>query len=88
MPQVNGTAAVDSWYGEIKDYPNYTNPQLSMSLFEKIGHFTQLVWKGTREVCFGVARGKTWTYVVANYYPAGNIWSNASFVANCLKPSP
>ncbi len=78
---------MNSWYGEIKDYISYTDPQMTSALFSKVGHFTQVVWKATTQVGFGVARGATWTYVVANYNPAGNMWSNSSFVANVLKPT-
>jgi pathogenesis-related protein 1 len=37
------------------------------------GHYTQMVWRGTTEVGYGVATSRDgWTYVVANYSPAGN----------------
>ena len=37
------------------------------------GHFTQVVWKGSREVGFGYAQARDgYYYGVANYYPAGN----------------
>jgi hypothetical protein len=38
------------------------------------GHFTQLVWKSSREIGVGVAQSRDgkW-FVVANFFPAGNI---------------
>ena len=38
-----------------------------------LGHFTQLVWKGSREVGIGRAQSRDgkW-FVVANFFPAGN----------------
>jgi hypothetical protein len=38
------------------------------------GHFSQLVWKSSREVGFGIAKDNRGIYyAVANYHPAGNI---------------
>ena len=40
----------------------------------KAGHFTQVVWKGSREIGVGRAfadKGQS-VYVVCNYLPAGN----------------
>jgi hypothetical protein len=37
------------------------------------GHFTQVVWKGSDEIGFGIAKTNTGkTFIVANYNPAGN----------------
>ena len=49
------------------------------------GHFTQVVWKNTKEVGFGVAstKDKSRCYVVANYYPAGNY--QGQFPKNVLR---
>ena len=71
------------WYDEIKDY-NWKNPEISI---EKTGHFTQVVWKDTKEVGFGVAISPSGEfYAVANYYPAGNFVGN--FKSNVLQPTP
>ena len=64
--QATGAMATDSWYSEIKDH-NFRKDFQS-----KTGHFTQLVWKTSEQVGFGIAsRGERY-FVVANYYPAGN----------------
>jgi hypothetical protein len=36
------------------------------------GHFTQLVWKGSKKVGFGLASKDGKDYVVAEYDPPGN----------------
>ena len=41
--------------------------------FASIGHYTQMIWRNTTHVGFGVARNGRNTYVVANYSPAGNV---------------
>ena len=61
-----------AWYNEIKDY-SYSVIKMD-SLFPKIGHYTQMIWSSTKEVGIGKARSKSGkVYVVARYYPAGNI---------------
>ena len=57
-----------SWYDEIKDY-DFTTGQSKGGV---IGHFTQLVWKVSKEVGFGIAMDNENVYTVANYYPGGN----------------
>ena len=56
------------WYSEIEDY----NFKTGKSKGGVIGHFTQLVWKNTREVGFGVDFNGGFLISVANYYPGGN----------------
>lgn len=64
-------AATDIWYNEISKY-NYNYPGFS----SETGHFTQVVWRTSNKVGFGVAVGTTGllqcAYVVANYAPPGN----------------
>jgi uncharacterized protein YkwD len=38
-----------------------------------VGHYTQIVWKDTREVGCGVASDDADDYLVCRYYPAGNV---------------
>lgn len=65
----NAKDACQSWYDEIKDY-NYNKSGFSM----KTGHFTQVVWKESRELGIAFAKSpKGSIYVVANYRPAGNM---------------
>jgi len=40
--------------------------------WEDIGHYTQMVWRGTRQVGCGVASGGGDTYLICRYAPAGN----------------
>jgi len=66
--KMTGKYAVDSWYNEIKDY-NFNHPEGCSGT----GHFTQLVWKGSKQLGIGCAQSSDGSYyVVANYYPAGN----------------
>lgn len=67
----DGNEASKQWYEEIEHY-NYGKPEFSI----KTGNFTQLVWKNTKEVGFGVAVASNgYFYAVAYYYPPGNIIS-------------
>jgi uncharacterized protein YkwD len=73
-------AVVDRWYGEIQNY-NFNKPGFHTGT----GHFTQLVWKSSKELGIGIAQAAdgTW-YVVANYSPPGNI--SDQFPTHVLKP--
>ena len=73
-------AVVDRRYSEIQKY-NFDKPGFHTGT----GHFTQLVWKSSKELGIGIAQAAdgTW-YVVANYNPPGNI--SGQFPLNVLKP--
>ncbi|CAH2990317.1 unnamed protein product [Chilo suppressalis] len=66
---VSGKEPVDKWYSEIKDHKFGREPT-SLGT----GHFTQVIWEDTKEVGVGIAKSKDGqVYVVANYYPPGNM---------------
>ncbi len=63
--------ACESWYVEKNQY---TYGTVGDANWHGVGHYTQMVWKTTREVGVGVARTKSGgIIVVASYYPAGNM---------------
>ncbi|XP_059617497.1 uncharacterized protein LOC132262290 [Phlebotomus argentipes] len=64
---VTGKTAVDSWYSEIKSHVFHREPASLAA-----GHFTQVVWTGSRQLGVGVATVSGKTFVVANYDPPGN----------------
>jgi len=81
---VTGQEAVDSWYNEIKDY-NFAYGGFS----GKTGHFTQVVWKSSKELGVGKATSRTGRiYVVCNYSPPGNYTNAGMFAANVLPSKP
>jgi len=66
-----GQQVTDQWYSEVTKY------NFAASSGAGTGHFTQVVWKDSKE--FGVGKAQTsdgkWL-VVANYLPAGNFVGN------------
>jgi hypothetical protein len=63
-----GKDAAASWYNEVKSY-EFKKGGFSMAT----GHFTQLVWKGSKKLGVGLAKSKSGkTYFVAEYKPPGN----------------
>ena len=74
-----GSSVTTSWYSEIKSY------DYSGDWSNGTGHFTQVVWKETKEVGFGICKAPSGKiFVVANYYPAGNVLG--FFKYNVLRP--
>jgi hypothetical protein len=64
-----GATHTQNWYDEVSSF-DFSNPGFSM----ETGHFTQLVWKASRKVGFGLGDDSSSTSFVgvANYDPAGN----------------
>ena len=68
--QLSPDKICEIWYNEINNY-NYDEKKFQ----KNTSHFTQLIWKNTKKVGFGLAVKRNITCVVAFYYPAGNIFS-------------
>lgn len=66
--EVKGKDAVAAWYDEIKQY---TFGAASGST--GTGHFTQVVWRDSKELGVGFSKNaKGQVFVVCNYNPPGN----------------
>ncbi|KAJ8379602.1 hypothetical protein SKAU_G00003800 [Synaphobranchus kaupii] len=75
----NGKAAVEKWYAEVKDY-DFSNPGFGSNT----GHFTQVVWKDTKELGVGLATDGKTVFVVGQYSPPGNMTNEGYFENNVL----
>ena len=68
--------ACDGWFAEKQKMPAGA-PVMSVALFNRgVGHYTQMVWKGSTEIGAGIAHfqqnGFNMTVVVCCYNPPGN----------------
>ncbi|XP_045465180.1 uncharacterized protein LOC123674262 isoform X2 [Harmonia axyridis] len=64
---VKGNEPVESWYKEMDKHPFGEEPKNLES-----GHFSQVVWRDSKELGVGYAKSGGKVIVVANYYPPGN----------------
>ena len=68
-----GNECVEGWYSEITMY-DYEKPGFDL----KTGHFTQLIWSGSKKLGMGFSMGKlndyNAFYCVAHYSPSGNVF--------------
>jgi pathogenesis-related protein 1 len=72
-------SSIEAWYSEVKNY-NFARPGTSSG----VGHFTQIVWKDTKQIGCGVSKCFLGTvrYWVCQYSPQAN-WEG-KFGANVL----
>nr|XP_040141975.1 Golgi-associated plant pathogenesis-related protein 1 isoform X1 [Ictidomys tridecemlineatus] len=77
-----GKEVADRWYSEIKSY-NFQQPGFTSGT----GHFTAMVWKNTKKMGVGKASASDGSsFVVARYFPAGNVVNQGFFEENVLPP--
>jgi hypothetical protein len=68
-------AMIQLWVGEKNDYRPGIFPNNSRSGdIERVGHYTQLIWRGTRQVGCATAVGRDEEFLVCRYSEAGNIY--------------
>ncbi|KAM9806312.1 GLI pathogenesis-related 2, like isoform X7 [Syngnathus typhle] len=76
----SGKDVADRWYNEVKQY-NFSSPGFSSGT----GHFTAMVWKNSKTLGVGKAIASDGSsFVVARYFPAGNITNQGHFDCNVL----
>ncbi len=76
-------SACEDWYSEKKKMPKNVRT-MTINLFNQgVGHYTQIVWKGSTQIGAGIAQyqqgGITWTVVVCCYNPPGNVIGGAIY---------
>jgi pathogenesis-related protein 1 len=68
--------AVDAWVSEKKDYHGKA---LNSSNWHDAGHYTQVVWRNTKEVGCAKKVCNGMVIVVCNYNPPGNVLGKKSY---------
>ena len=71
---------VHLWGDEKQHFVNADFPHVSRTGdWKAVGHYTQVVWRKTREVGCGFATGGGQDYLVCHYYPRGNMMGEGVF---------
>lgn len=80
---------VDGWANESRDYKQGNFPNLSRTgSWHDVGHYTQMIWAGTKAVGCAIAHNQTDEYMVCRYFPAGNVWGQDPLSASASETFP
>lgn len=71
----NAAQMIEMFIGERRDFRRGRFPNVSRTgNWADVGHYTQIIWRDTREVGCALARGHGMDVLVCRYWPAGNVW--------------
>ncbi|USU08222.1 CAP domain-containing protein [Sphingomonadaceae bacterium OTU29MARTA1] len=71
---------IGHWVAERKDFVDLPTPQFSRTgRWEDVGHYAQIVWRGTTQVGCAIAGNETDDYLVCRYAPPGNVVGQRAF---------
>ena len=66
---------VGLWVAEKKDYrPGIFQSNSISGDVENVGHYTQLIWRGSDQVGCATAMGRNEEFLVCRYSSAGNVY--------------
>lgn len=76
----NPNAMVEMFLDERRYFRAATFPDVSLTgNWSDVGHYTQIVWRESREVGCAIDTGKGLDVLVCRYYPAGNVMGKNPF---------
>jgi hypothetical protein len=62
------------WIGEKALFRPGTFPEVSASgHWSDVGHYTQMIWRGTARVGCALHRSRQWDFLICRYAPQGNV---------------
>ena len=70
---------VDGWTAERENFHPGIFPDVSKDGWQAVGHYTQMIWRGTTQVGCALAHSERWDVLVCRYAPAGNMMGEAVF---------
>jgi len=71
---------VGAFVNERQHYIHAAFPNISRTgKWQDVGHYTQVVWRDTREIGCAIARGRQDDFLVCRYWPAGNWMGEVAF---------
>ncbi|XP_063424167.1 Golgi-associated plant pathogenesis-related protein 1-like [Mytilus trossulus] len=77
---------IKEWYSGVDIYqPYFGREPPPLEIIKGYGHFSQMIWKESKEMGMGKAIGNDRTVIVASYRPAGN--GLAKFTDNVKEPN-
>ena len=74
------TQLAELWGNERRNFTNGAFPAISTTgNWVDVGHYSQIIWRGTTAVGCGVARGRGQDVLVCNYSPPGNVMGQRAY---------
>lgn len=56
--------------------------------WQDVGHYTQMIWRGTHKVGCALGEGAQFDYLVCRYFPAGNVFGQGPLDADSAVLAP
>ena len=73
-----GVFAVEAMVGSWADERRYFRPGIFPAVsttrnWADVGHYTQMIWRGTTHLGCALHRSRRWDYLICRYAPSGNV---------------